>query len=56
MQNFPKNHSCVTRDSTEMLTRLNTSQSRTVGTSRFVVAMMFRSIAHVAASVGILSV
>ena len=39
-----------------MLTRLNTSQSRTVGTSRSVVAMVFRSIARVAAPVGILSV
>ena len=56
MQNFPKNHSWVIRNPTEMLTRLNTSQSRTVGTWRIVVAMMFRSIAHVAASVGILSV
>ena len=39
-----------------MLTRRNTSQSRTVGTWRSVVAMMFRSIARVAAPVGILSV
>jgi uncharacterized damage-inducible protein DinB len=56
MQNFPKNHSGTIHDSTEMLTRLNTSQSRTVGTWRSVVAMMFRSIARVAAPVGILSV
>jgi uncharacterized damage-inducible protein DinB len=56
MQNFPKNHSGAIHDSTEMLTRLNTSQSRTVGTWRSVVAMMFRSIARVAAPVGILSV
>jgi uncharacterized damage-inducible protein DinB len=56
MQNFPKNHSRTIHDSTLMLTRLNTSQSRTVGTRRSVVAMMFRSIARVAAPVGILSV
>ena len=56
MQNFPKNHSGAIHDSTEILTRLNTSQSRTVGTWRTVVAMMFRSIARVAAPVGILSV
>ena len=56
MQNFPKNLSGTIHDSTEMLTRLNTSQSRTVGTWRSVVAMMFRSIARVAAPVGILSV
>ena len=56
MHNFPKNHSGTIRESTEMLTRLNTSQSRTVGTRRSVVAMVFRSIARVAASVGILSV
>jgi uncharacterized damage-inducible protein DinB len=56
MQNFPKNHSGTIHDSTEMLTRLNTFQSRTVGTWRSVVAMMFRSIARVAAPVGILSV
>ena len=56
MQNFPKNHSGTIHDSTETLTRLNTSQSRTVGTWRSVVAMMFRSIARVAAAVGILSV
>ena len=56
MQNFPKNHFSTIHDSTEMLTRLNTSQSRTVGTWRSVVAMMFRSIARVAAPVGILSV
>ena len=56
MQNFPRNHSCTIHDSTEMLTRLNTPQSRTVGTRRSVVAMMFRSIARVAAPVGILSV
>jgi uncharacterized damage-inducible protein DinB len=56
MQNFSKNHSGTIHDSTEMLTRLNTSQSRTVGTWRSVVAMMFRSIARIAAPVGILSV
>jgi uncharacterized damage-inducible protein DinB len=56
MQNFPKNHSCTIHDSTQMLTRLNTSQSRTVGAYRIVVAMMFRSVARVAARVGILSV
>ena len=56
MQNFPRNHSCTIHDSTEMLTRLNTSQSRTVGTWRMVVAMMFRSIARVVAPVAILSV
>jgi len=56
MQDFPKNHSGTIHDSTEMLTRLNTSQSRTVGTWRSVVAMMFRSMARVAAPVGILSV
>jgi uncharacterized damage-inducible protein DinB len=56
MQNFPKNHSRTIHDSTLMLTRLNTSQSRTVVTRRSVVAMMFRSIARVAAPVGILSV
>jgi hypothetical protein len=56
MQNFPKNHSGTIHDSTEMLIRLNTSQSRTVETWRSVVAMMFRSFAHVAAPVGILSV
>ncbi len=50
MQNFPKNHSCTIHDSTEMLTRLNTSQSRRVGTWRIVVAMMFRSIARVGGS------
>jgi uncharacterized damage-inducible protein DinB len=56
MQNFPKNHFGTIRESIEMLTRLNTSQSRTVGTWRSVVATMFRSIARVAAPVGILSV
>jgi uncharacterized damage-inducible protein DinB len=56
MQNFPKNHSGTIHDSTEMLTRLNTFQSRTVGTWRSVAVMMFRSIARVAAPVGILSV
>jgi uncharacterized damage-inducible protein DinB len=56
MQNFLKNHSGTIHDSTEMLTGLNTPQSRTVGTWRSVVAMMFRSIARVAAPVGILSV
>jgi uncharacterized damage-inducible protein DinB len=56
MQNFPRNHSFTIHDSTEMLTRLNTPQSRTVGTWRIVVGMMFRSIARVAAPVGILSV
>jgi uncharacterized damage-inducible protein DinB len=56
MQNFPKNHAGTIHDSPEMLTRLNTSQSRTVGTWRSVVAMMFRSIVRVAAPVGILSV
>jgi uncharacterized damage-inducible protein DinB len=56
MQNFPRNHSCTIHDSTEMLTRLNTSQFPTVGTWRMVVAMMFRSIARVVAPVAILSV
>jgi uncharacterized damage-inducible protein DinB len=56
MQNFPKNHCGTIHGSTEMVTRLNTSQSRTVGTWRSVVAMMFRAIARVAAPVGILSV
>jgi len=56
MQNFSRNHSCTIHDSTEMLTRLNTSQFPTVGTWRMVVAMMFRSIARVVAPVAILSV
>ena len=56
MQNFPRNHSCTIHDLTEMLTRLNASQSRPVGTWRIVVVMMFRSIARVVAPVGILSV
>ena len=56
MQNFPNNQIGTIHDSIEMLTRLNTSQSRTVGTWRSVLAMMFRSIARVAAPVGILSV
>ena len=56
MQNFPKNHFGTIHDSTEMLTRLNTSQSRTVGTWRSVVAMMFRSIVRVVVPVCMLSV
>lgn len=56
MQNFLRNHSCTVHDSTEMLTRLNPSQFRTVGTWRIVSAMMFQSIARVALPVGILSV
>jgi uncharacterized damage-inducible protein DinB len=56
MQNFPKNAPCTIHDSAQMLTRLNPSQSRTVGAWRTVGAMMFRSIARVAASVGILCV
>ncbi len=56
MQNFPKNHSCTIHDSTEMLTRLNTPQSPTVGARRIVGAMMFRSVARVAVGLGILSV
>jgi uncharacterized damage-inducible protein DinB len=56
MQNFPKNHSRAICNSTEVLTRLNPSQSRTVGTCCVVVAMMFRSVARVVAPIGILSV
>jgi uncharacterized damage-inducible protein DinB len=56
MQNFPKNHSRAICNSTKALTRLNPSQSRTVGTCCVVVATMFRSVAHVAAPIGILSV
>jgi len=56
MQNFPKNHSGTIRESTEMITRLNTSQSRTVGTWRSVIAMVFRSIARLAAPISILPV
>jgi uncharacterized damage-inducible protein DinB len=55
MQNFPKNHHSAIRDSTEMLTRVSTTQLRTAGRWRIVVAMIFRSIARVAAPVGILS-
>jgi uncharacterized damage-inducible protein DinB len=56
MQDFPRNDPYTIHDSTQMLTRLNPSQSGTVGASRIVVVMMFRSIARVVAAVGILSV
>jgi uncharacterized damage-inducible protein DinB len=56
MQNFPQNHSRTIDGSTEILTKLNISQPRTVRTRRIILAMLLRSIAGIAAPVGFLSV
>jgi uncharacterized damage-inducible protein DinB len=56
MQNFSKNGPCAIQDSTQILTRLNPSQSGTVGAWHIVIAMMFRSVARVVVSVGVVSV
>ncbi|HEX3472260.1 MAG TPA: DinB family protein [Silvibacterium sp.] len=55
MQDFPKNLFCTIRNLVEMLTGL-ISQSARVGTWRIFLALMFRSMARVAVSVGLVSV
>jgi len=56
MHYFTKNFFCTIRNSIEMLTSLIPSQSTRVGTCRFVLAPMFRSIARVVVPVGVVSV
>jgi uncharacterized damage-inducible protein DinB len=56
MQDFPKNLFCTIRNLVEMLTKQISSLLTRAGTWRIFLALMFRSMARVAVSVGLVSV